>query len=284
MPKKGLGRGLESLIPQKSKTSSIVKAGEVTEVPVSRIKANPHQPRQNIDKIPLKELSLSIREHGVIQPLVVSEAGDGSYQLLAGERRLQASKMAGLQKVPVVVRSATEQQKLEVALVENVQREDLNSLEEARAYQQLIDDFNLTQDQVAKKVGKSRANVANILRILTLSAEIKEAISAGKITLGHAKVLLGVKDKATRKKMFQDILAGQLSVRDTEQGAKGVKIKVASGQVDRNKKADIIQLEGELRQALGTKIEIKERKGKGKIAIDFYSKGELQELVDRIIR
>jgi len=281
MPKKGLGRGLESLIPQKPKTSSVV-AGAAVEVPISKIRTNPHQPRQAMNPTPLKELSLSIGEHGVIQPLVVSEVGDGGYQLLAGERRLQASKMAGLQKVPVVVRSATDQQKLEVALVENVQRENLNPLEEASAYQQLIDDFNLTQDQVAKKVGKSRANVANILRVLTLADEIKKALATSQLTLGHAKVLLGIKDEQARKKMFQDILAGQLSVRDTEHGVEKIKIKVVGKQLQRNKGADILQLEENLRQALGTKVEVKEKKGRGKIVIDFYSKDELKDLISKI--
>ncbi|MFH2105109.1 MAG: ParB/RepB/Spo0J family partition protein [Parcubacteria group bacterium] len=280
MQNKGLGRGLESLIPKTPTTKTSTGQGGVVEVLVSKIKPNPQQPRTVIDKVPLQELAASIREHGIIQPLVVSEAVDGSYELLAGERRLRAAMMIGLRQVPVVVRSASKQQKLEVALVENVQRQNLNSVEEAVAYQRLIDEFNLTQDQVAQKVGKSRSAVTNTLRVLTLPTKIQDALAQGKISFGHAKTLLGVKDTKQQEKLFQDILAGQLSVRDTEESVKKVKVNVlGSGQ---SKEAEVVQLEEKLRQTLGTKVEIKKHRDKGSIMIGFYSSKELKELVDKI--
>jgi len=252
----------------------------VTEALVSKIKPNPQQPRTVMDKVPLQELAASIREHGIIQPLVVSEAVDGSYELLAGERRLRASQMIGLRQVPVVVRSASKQQKLEVALVENVQRQNLNSVEEAQAYRRLMDEFNLTQDQVAQKVGKSRSAVTNTLRVLTLPEKMQEALAAGKISFGHAKTLLSVKDVKQQEKLFQEILAGQLSVRDTEESVKKVKVNVlGNGQ---SKEAEVVQLEEKLRQTLGTKVEIKKHRDKGSIMIGFYSSKELKELVDKI--
>lgn len=280
MQNKGLGRGLESLIPKTPTTKISAGRGEAVEALVSKIKSNPQQPRTTIDKAPLQELAASIREHGIIQPLVVSEAVDGSYELLAGERRLRAAKMIGLRQVPVVVRSASKQQKLEVALVENVQRENLNPVEEAQAYRRLMDEFNLTQDQVAKKVGKSRSAVTNILRILTLPEKMQVALAKGEISFGHAKTLLGVKDEKQREKLFQDILAGRLSVRDTEKSAKKVKVNVLGKGL--GKEAEVTQLEEKLRQALGTKVEIKKRKNQGSIVISFYSPKELKELVEKI--
>ncbi|NQV13597.1 MAG: ParB/RepB/Spo0J family partition protein [Parcubacteria group bacterium] len=282
MQNKGLGRGLESLIPKTPKNKTQVSTGQggVTEALVSKIKPNPQQPRTVMDKVPLQELAASIREHGIIQPLVVSEAVDGSYELLAGERRLRASQMIGLRQVPVVVRSASKQQKLEVALVENVQRQNLNSVEEAQAYRRLMDEFNLTQDQVAQKVGKSRSAVTNTLRVLTLPEKMQEALAAGKISFGHAKTLLSVKDVKQQEKLFQEILAGQLSVRDTEESVKKVKVNVlGNGQ---SKEAEVVQLEEKLRQTLGTKVEIKKHRDKGSIMIGFYSSKELKELVDKI--
>lgn len=282
MPNKGLGKGLESLIPKTPKVSgkTSAKSGEVVEVLVSKIKPNSHQPRTVMEKAPLEELAASIREHGVIQPLVVTEAGDDKYEVLAGERRLRAAKMANLRQVPVVVRSASKQQKLEVALVENVQRENLNPVEEATAYRRLIDEFNLTQNQVAQKVGKSRSAVTNILRILTLSAEIQKALSQGKLSLSHAKTLLGVKDEKQRHKLFQDILAGRMSVRDTERSVKKVQVNVLGKKGSQD--ATTTQYEEKLRQALGTKVEIKNNKGKGNVIIGFYSAKELKELVEKI--
>ncbi|MBU1177913.1 ParB/RepB/Spo0J family partition protein [Patescibacteria group bacterium] len=284
MVNKGLGRGLESLIPKTPKVQVKIatKPGEVEEVLLSKIKPNPHQPRSVMEKAPLEELAASIREHGVIQPLVLMEVGDGSYEVLAGERRLRAAKMAGLKQVPVVIRSASKQQQLEVALVENVQRENLNPVEEAVAYRRLMDEFNLTQNQVAQKVGKSRSAVTNILRVLTLSAEIQRALLQSKLSLSHAKTLLGVKDEKQRYKLFKDILAGQMSVRDVEASIKKVKVDVSDKKSRQD--ATVVQYEEKLRQALGTKVEIRKNKNRGSIVIGFYSPRELQELVEKFSR
>jgi ParB family chromosome partitioning protein len=284
MAKKGLGRGLESLIPSRATISKGIKSreeGNVVEVLIGKIIPNPHQPREAIAEASLRELALSIKEHGVIQPLIISEVGGDQYELLAGERRLKAAKIAGLRKIPAIIRSASEQQKLEVALVENIQRQDLNPLEEAKAYKRLINEFNLNQDQVAQKVGKSRASVANILRILTLPSVIKKAISSGKLTLGHAKLILSVRGEEEQIRLFKSILGNQLSVRDTEKSVKKTKVR---GRVGKQRSPEIMNLEENLRQTLGTKVEIRKKDRGGDIIIGFYSNGELRELVKKIIR
>jgi len=278
--KKGLGRGLESLIPKKTvqKSEQQIKDGQVVEVLISNIAPNKYQPREIMDKDGLDDLAKSIKEHGVIQPLVVSKADGDNYDLLAGERRLRASKIAGLKKVPAIIRSATDQQRLEVAIVENVQRKNLNPLEEAKSYQRLADEFNLSQDQIAKKVGKNRSSVANIMRILNLPDEIKEAINSEKISLGHAKLILGLSDEAEQMKLFKAIISGNLSVKDTEKTKKQVgtkkKIKV--------KNVQFASYEDSMRENLGTKVDIKTKGKGGEIVISYYSTEELDGLMDKL--
>jgi len=281
MPKKGLGRGLESLIPKKqTKTTNSTDSGNgIIELEVVKIIPNPHQPREEIEKNSLNELADSIKEHGVIQPLVVTKNKNGKYEVLAGERRLRASKIAGLKKVPVVIRTASEQQKLEVAIVENVQRQDLNPIEEARSYQRLMSEFNLNQDQIALKIGKSRSSVANILRVLSLPEEIQAALRAGKISMGHAKIIMGLRDENEQMKLYKQILSGKLTVKDTEK--KSSKVKVYGGKV-KIKTPRIVSFEESLRQALGTKVEINNKGKRGKIVIDYYSDSELRDIVEKI--
>ncbi len=214
--KRGLGRGLGALIPPASPkpVSPKLKAGAV-EVPINHITPNPHQPRQTMNPEQLQELANSITEHGLIQPLLVTQV-DGDYQLIAGERRWRASKLAGLTQVPVIVKESSPQQMLELAIVENIQRADLNALEEAHAYAQLIEEFGLTQQTVAERVGKSRATITNTVRLLKLPAELKAGLAAGKISEGHARALLGLKKKSDQLKLMNSIIQTGLNVRQTE--------------------------------------------------------------------
>jgi len=215
--KRGLGKGLGALIPQTEPpkpASPEVQAG-ATEIAIDQIVPNPHQPRQRMDTEALKELAQSIAEHGLIQPLIVTQ-GSGGYQLIAGERRWRASRLAGLNTVPVIIKETSPQQMLELAIVENIQRADLNPLEEAEAYAQLMTDFGLTQEAVAEKVGKSRTAVANTLRLLNLPADIKNSLATEQISEGHARALLRLKDEALQKQALETITKNGLNVRQTE--------------------------------------------------------------------
>ncbi|MCH8049322.1 ParB/RepB/Spo0J family partition protein [Patescibacteria group bacterium] len=281
-PTGGLGRGLSALIPQKIAPQPGTEAAEVVErgaqeIPIDSIAANPLQPRKHFPSTELEDLLASIKEHGIIQPLVVTDQGNGQYELIAGERRLRAAKMLGLKSVPVVVRTATEQQKLELALIENIQRQDLNPVEEARAYQSLIDLFSLKQEEVAKRVGKSRSYVTNTLRLLELDEKILAALAAGKITRSHARTLLAESDPKLREELFQQMIAGKMTVRQAEAKA-GMKKKALG------KDPNIAALEDQLRQALGTKVQLQMKGGTGKVTIHFYSKEELKELMKKFGR
>lgn len=282
-----LGRGLGSLIPSKS-TKQSLNSEDITgpkelihEVEINKIQPNPLQPRKNFDRNLLEDLINSIKVHGIIQPLVVFEDGNG-YQLITGERRLRAAKVLGLKKVSVVVRSVTEQEKLELALVENIQRQNLNPIERAYGYQRLIDEFNLTQEEVAKKVGQSRVAVTNTIRLLVLPTEMQKALQEEKITEGHAKALLGVATSEERRRLFKEILKNKLSVRLTESQARKVSVKKYTRRkiIDPNLQDKVDSLQ----ESLGTKVEIKKQGGQGTIAIHFYSAEELQELINKITR
>ncbi|MEW6408033.1 MAG: ParB/RepB/Spo0J family partition protein [Patescibacteria group bacterium] len=285
-----LGRGLEALISKSFTVKKIQETslqqlpqtsqGGIVEVELEKIKTNPHQPRKNFDQIKLEELAESIRRHGILQPLLVSKKQDGQYELLVGERRFLAAKTAGLAKIPVIIKDVTSQQKIELALVENIQRHDLNSLEQAQAFKKLAEEFGLTQEEIAKKVGKSRPEVANILRLLTLPAEIQKAISDEKITFGHAKAILGIEDGKKQLEMLSQIINYRLPVSETENQARKIKVR---GHIRGGKKSqEIEQLEEQLQQILGTKVNIKKRGQKGQIAIEFYSQEELYNLVNKI--
>ncbi len=250
-------------------------------VGVEEIIPNPYQPRASFDSNKLQELSDSIVAHGIIQPLVVSHSKNGGYELIAGERRLEASKLAGLKKVPVVVRKATEQNKAEWALIENIQRHDLNPIEEAQAYEKMKDDFNLTQDEIAKKVGKSRSAVANILRLLNLPEEIQEALAMGKITEGHARSILALKDEQKQLDLFQLILKDKLNVRQVEDASKGVKIS-KNYKLKKDVDPDLLSIENAIADNLNTKVKIRGIKNNGKILIDYYSEEELGQIVEKL--
>ena len=240
-----------------------------------KIKENPYQPRTHFSTSELDDLTASIKEHGIMVPLVVTRSGDG-YELIAGERRLRAARNLGMKTVPAIVRSASEQQKLELALIENIQRQDLGALEEATAYKALLDEFNLTQAQVSARVGKSRSEVANTIRLLDLPEEVRSALREGKLTRSHARTLLAERDPIKRKALFEAMLCGGMTVREAEQ-------RVSVSPYTRHPKdPNIGAHEKTLREALGTKVEIQERAGKGKIILYAYSKQELLDLIHRL--
>ncbi|HBR80438.1 TPA: hypothetical protein DEA21_02190 [Candidatus Uhrbacteria bacterium] len=278
-----LGRGLGSLIPTKKVSevvASVVGRQEIVEVPPENIVPNPHQPRRHFAAADLEDLISSIQEHGILQPLVVTKSvGDNKYELIAGERRWRASKALGFKTVPVIVRDASKQQKLEWALIENLQRADLNPLEEALAYRDLIDEFSLTQEQAAVRVGKSRPVVANTLRLLELPDYIQEALSEGKITKSHARTLLAEDNLQKQKELFEAMLTGKVTVRAAEKSVSAHRAGPIGGKrIDPN----LVAHEKKLQEILGTKVEIKERGGKGTILLHFYSKDDLLELLSRL--
>jgi len=283
-----LGRGLSALIP---KTGS--GAGAET-VDIDLIVPNPHQPRLRFDPETLRELAGSIREHGVLQPVLVtqvaSDLGPATYQLIAGERRLQAARMAGVTRMPVVVREAAGKDLLEIALVENLQREDLNPLEEAQAFRGLADEFGLTQEQIAARVGRSRVAVANTLRLLSLEDDIRASVASGQITEGHARALLGIEDSRTRLDAWRRIVADAMTVRDAEEIARALKSASSGGTSSAPRRAvkktdpHVAALENELRQAIGMPVAIKKRRTGGSVVIRFHSEDELLGIIKRLAR
>ncbi|MHB1414146.1 MAG: ParB/RepB/Spo0J family partition protein [Chloroflexota bacterium] len=281
--KGGLGRGLDALIP--SAPSAVVS--RASEVDVEAIVPNPWQPRRNAEKTALAELADSIRQYGLLQPLVVTATADGLYQLIAGERRWQAAKMAGLQSVPVIVREATPQEALELALIENIQRADLSPLEEAAAYRRLTDEFGLTQEQVAQRVGKGRVSVANSLRLLGLPAEAKDALATGEITEGHARAILRVTDVPGQLLVLHTIMEKGLSVRQAEEFARRLAEDLARvprpGRAPGQKNAETAALEQDLIRALGTKVELFQSRKGGKVVIHFFSEEEFNSLYERLM-
>jgi len=253
-------------------------------VPVSAITPNPMQPRTALDPGALEELAASIREHGMIQPLIVTEQGPERYQLIAGERRWQAARMAGLGTVPVIVKEASPQQLLELALVENIQRADLNPLEEASAYRQLVEEFDLTQEQVAERVGKSRVAVTNTLRLLRLPTEAKQALADGTIREGHARALLGLDRAEAQIAALKTVIAKGLSVRQTEELVRRLQAQRPPQKVPKPATPEMLALEEEFRDTLGTKVNLyRNQKGRGRLVIHFYSEEELQAIYDVII-
>jgi len=285
--RRGLGKGLSALIPESEAASGLL------EVDTEDIVPNPRQPRHEIDPDSLLELADSIREHGLIQPLIVTrvEFQDPAigqivgpqYQLIAGERRWQAAMMAGMDRIPVIVKEATPQETLELALVENIQRADLNPLEEAAAYHQLVEEFDLTQEQVATRVGRSRSTVANSLRLLGLPEEIKTPLAGGKISEGHARALLGLEDLEKQLLVLQAVLDRGLSVRQTEELVRRLVALKPEDERTQRPRPETTALEAAFRTALGTKVNLLRSKKGGKLVIHFYSEEELQRLYDVIV-
>ena len=279
----GLGKGLDALIPTGQTTPGPSGYGSgITQVAVDLIQRNPRQPREKFDLEELENLAASIREHGVIQPLIVSPGKNGIYVLIAGERRLQASRKAGLKTVPVVIRHASDQQLLELALIENVQRADLNAIEEAEAYQHLSREFKMSHDAIAARVGKSRVAVTNTIRLLDVSAAVKQALVDGQISEGHARAMLRLSSASAQEELLKKVVTLDLSVRQTEMlarkysGQKAVSRKIAS------RSADVSDVERRLRSSLGTKVSLKHGKKGGTVTIYYYSNEELDSLLEKL--
>lgn len=280
MIKRGLGKGLEALIPK----AEHKEKGFVIEMDIESLTPNLFQPRKNFDKEKMEELKGSIKKHGIIQPIVVRKMANG-YEIVAGERRLKAAKEIGLKKIPAIVKSFNNEKSLEIALVENIQREDLNPVEQANAFKRLIDEFNLTQQELAEVTGKSRALVANTIRLLKLNPEIQKNISEGKISFGHAKLLLSIEDEEVQRAVCDRIMANDLSVRDTERLIKNIgKVQKRKFEVKNITIERFPEVEGKLRDILGTKISILYDGKKGKIDIEFYSKEDLRRIVDLLLK
>lgn len=302
--KRALGRGLSALLENSSTditTKNIGVAGgqtvgSISSLAISQIEANPFNPRTNFEEQALLELSESIKEHGIIQPLTVRKLGRDKYQLISGERRFRASQMAGLEEVPCYIRIANDQNMLEMALVENIQREDLNAIEVSLSYQRLIDECNLTQEQLSQKLGKSRSNVTNFLRLLKLPAAIQIGIREGMISMGHARALINAGDEATQLDIFKQIVSEELSVRDVEALIKGQREpqskETADAKIvgpDSEKSAPVelttamVDFRNRLSDTLAAKVSISaDTKGRGKIVIAFESQEQLDRIIDAI--
>ncbi len=279
----GLGRGLDALIPG-GETGTRLPAGSVAQVPVEQIRPNPRQPRSKIDPAALEELAASIREHGVIQPVVLARAPDGQgYVLIAGERRWQAAKLAGLRQVPAVIREATEQELLELALIENIQRADLSPLETAEAYRQLHEAFGLSHDEIAQRVGKSRVAVSNTLRLLKAAPAVREALLEGRISEGHARALLGLPSPQAQTAALQTVAEQGLTVRQTEDLVRRLQGKRPPAKRGARPSPELRDLEARLEAALGTKARVKGNAHKGAITIYYYSAEELDALLARLL-
>ena len=304
MEKRGLGRGLSALIPE---TMDEEASGQVREIPLGQVTPNPHQPRTLFEPEKMAELVSSVREHGILQPILVRRVGHERYQLIAGERRFRAAKSAGLEAIPALVRDISEREQLEIAVVENLQREDIGAMESARAYRRLIDEFAMTQETVSQRVGKSRTAIANTLRLLQLPEEVQDSIERGDISEGHARALLMAEDEGVIVHALQTVLKKNLSVRDTERLAKDLRNAAhngtlpakslssslspsknggngashgGDGAIDPNE-ADIAD---RLQQALGTKVSLRRTAGGGgRIEIEFYSAQELERVVEMLI-
>ncbi|MCC8066239.1 MAG: ParB/RepB/Spo0J family partition protein [Lachnospiraceae bacterium] len=293
--KSGLGKGLDSLISKNVNTEQLNRglakeeAGSepVIQVKISKVEPNREQPRKSFDEEGLAELADSIRQYGIIQPLIVQDKGK-YYEIIAGERRWRAAKLADVKEVPVIVRDFSDQQSMEISLIENIQREDLNPIEEAQAYQRLLEEFHLKQEEVAQRVSRSRTAVTNSLRLLKLCDEVQQMVADGLLTGGHARCLIPVEDAGLQKRLADQIVEQNLSVRETEQLVKALREK--NGQTGKKKsgsddKMDAIyaDLAGQMRQILGTKVSIRRKnENVGKIEIDYYSPDELDRILQLI--
>ena len=279
MEKKALGKGLQALLPEKKTLAwKVEQDGQtVSMIALKHIIPNRYQPRTIFIEDNLAELAQSIKEHGVLQPIVVRRKGDGVYELIAGERRFRAATLAGLSTVPAIIRNSNDEKALALALVENIQRQNLNPMEEAKAYSRLMGEFGLTQDLVASSVGKDRSSIANILRLLSLQKEIQQLIESGALSLGHAKVLAGVSSPGTQLQIAKRIVSDHLSVRQTEQLIAGEKSGGSSKHL-KTKPNTFQPLEDQLRKHFGTKVQVKTSAKGGQLIIHYYSDEELDRV------
>lgn len=285
----GLGKGLSALFDDidigatdvrdsENKDSSVEENG-ILFLDINSISPNSKQPRKNFDNEKIDELAKSIEVHGILQPIMVRRAGDG-YEIVAGERRWRAARRAGLKKVPCIVRELTEEQNMLIAIIENMQREDLNPMEEAEALSQMIVTFGLTQDQISKSVGKSRPYITNALRLLKLPVEIQELVTVGQLSMGHARAIIGIEDKKIQLELARYAVKEEISVREMEKLSKVNTLKAKAKPLKKKKALEISNVEEELKGIIGTKVQLKLAGKKGKLEIQFYSKEELDRIID----
>ena len=294
-----LGKGLQSLIPPKQKATEVDypkisqplrdRKESIFDIEVSKIKDNPYQPRHEVEEQSLRELAASIKQHGVLQPIIVtknvkdtSRGQSVEYQLVAGHRRLEAVKMAGLPFIPAIVRDSTEQQKLELALVENLQRTDLNAMERAQAFRQLQEEFDLTHEEIAKKIGKSREFVSNTLRLINLPLSIKQGLRQGRISEGHARTIAGIKNPAAQKALFDEVLTNNLSVRQIEQRAREIYVQAHKRKVAFD--PEVKKIAQQLEMFFGKKVQIRKSGVGGRLQVDFEDKKDLEGIVNKILK
>jgi ParB family chromosome partitioning protein len=273
--KAALGKGLEALLPEKGE--------EVIRLEIEKIIPNQHQPRKIFKDEALKELSASIKEKGVLQPVIVSRVGDGTFRLIAGERRWRAATLAGLKKIPALIKDVSSQDAIEIALIENIQREELNAVETAEAFNRLLKEFNLTQEELSQRVGKDRATIANYLRILKLPDEIKVFINNDSISIGHAKVLLTLENRQKQIETAKEIIKRGLSVREAEALCKRLSQPIKPKK-KKEKLPEVADLENKLTRSLGTKVKINHKDKRGKIEIEYYSLDELDRLLEILLQ
>jgi len=281
MPRRGLGKGLSALIPEEPASGT----EQIVEIEIAQVSTSPSQPRQDFTEESIKELAASIVQHGLVQPIVVRRAGAG-YQVVAGERRLRAAKQAGLTTIGAVVRDVSDADALQIALIENLQREDLNPMEEAEAYRRLVQDFGLSQDEVADGVAKSRPQVANILRLLQLEPQVQEMVRRGKLSMGHARALLALDNVTVQRAAAERMVEKGLSVREAEAHISaliGRAHRVIKARQHRKREAEMMDIEARLRTALGTKVRITGDSRRGKLEIHYFSAEELERVVEAIL-
>ena len=279
MEKKALGKGLEALLPTVHFKEPVPQHADVQEVPLGQIIPNRYQPRTTFSEGEISELAESIKKNGLIQPVMVRRKGDGLYELIAGERRFRAAKLAGLMTIKAVIRNSSDEQAMELALVENLQRQDLNPMEAARAYHRLITEFGLTQEQVAQRIGKDRSSIANISRLTNLPHDIQQLLELGQLTTGHAKVILGLSTPAAQHSLARSIIDGQLSVRQAEKiAAQGSKPRRAPGRPIPHS-----DIEDRLQKHLGTRVTIQKGRRGGKILLHYFGPEELDRLIEMLL-
>ncbi|RLQ89665.1 ParB/RepB/Spo0J family partition protein [Planomicrobium sp. Y74] len=272
---KGLGKGINALFPGENLT----KNETVSQISISDIKANPYQPRKIFDDAALNELAESIKEHGILQPVVVRKAGK-HFELVVGERRFRAAKLSKLDEIPAIVKELTDQQMMELAILENLQREDLTPIEEAEAYQKLMEALNLTQEQLAFRLGKSRPHIANHVRLLALPKDVRQLISDKKLSMGHGRTLLGLRSKKSIPEIAEKVVKDNLNVRQLENLVQRMNEDVPRETIEKKKDIFIEEKQSELRDRFGTNVQIKKNKNKGKIEIEFFSEEDLERILE----
>mgnify|MGYP001568381293 FL=1 len=278
MERKALGKGISALIPEKE----VGRKDEIIYVQTDQIKPNPFQPRESFDNQSIQELAQSIKEKGVIQPLLVRRRGD-YYELIAGERRIRAANLLGLKEIPIIIKDVEDSDSLELALIENIQREGLNPIEEAHAYQYLIDKFKVTQEKISGVLGKARVTITNTLRLLKLPLEIQEEMKKGRISFAHGRALLEIEDANQQRRLVQKVISEGLSVRELESLIKTQRSRAPKRRISlANRDPQLAVLEEQLQHALATKVRISKRKKRGYISIEFYSQEDLERIVNTI--